>query len=82
MRVQEPDYRHLVSIPPGPHLLSDAIVSSAVLFDPDRPGAGAGASGSGSGEAGGDEASMLADLEQTDPELAMVRDILLPLCRC
>ncbi|KAK1921384.1 hypothetical protein DB88DRAFT_500572 [Papiliotrema laurentii] len=59
---------HLVSIPPGQHLLSDAIISSAVLFDPERPGAAA--SGAGGGE-GGDEASMLAELEATDPELAM-----------
>lgn len=58
------DYRHLVSIPPGPHLLSDAIISSPILFDPEM------ARGMGGGEGGGD--GLLGDLENTDPELAMV----------
>ncbi|KAG6330216.1 hypothetical protein ID866_8874 [Astraeus odoratus] len=68
--VSSADNSHLVSVPPGPHLLSDMIVSSPILAE-DRgiqPGAlgAAGPSGTGGG----------ADFEfgvdpSLDPELAM-----------
>ncbi|KAK4683611.1 26S proteasome regulatory subunit N10, partial [Tremellales sp. Uapishka_1] len=54
---------HLISVPPGPHLLADIIASSPILFDPDMPGAQAGGSGDG---------GMGDDLDPNmDPELAM-----------
>ncbi|KAL1407296.1 proteasome regulatory particle base subunit rpn10 [Vanrija albida] len=57
---------HLVSVPPGPHLLSDVIQQSPILFDPER----AGASGSGGGRGGGDLG--VDDFDpSSDPELAM-----------
>ena len=57
-------FRHLISIPPGPHLLSDVMISSPILFDPERAAAGEGDVGAGmDGEI---DANM-------DPELAMVR---------
>jgi 26S proteasome regulatory subunit N10 len=52
---------HLVSVPPGPHLLSDIIQQSPILFDPEQPGA------SGGGDTGGG----VDDFETSDPELAM-----------
>jgi len=51
---------HLVSVAPGPHLLSDIIQQSPILFDPEHAGA------SGGGEMGG-----IDDFETSDPELAM-----------
>ena len=56
---------HLVSIAPGLGLLSDSIISSPILFDPERAGSGGGGGGGGSDD-------VLGDLENTDPELAMV----------
>lgn len=57
---------HLVSVPPGPHLLSDVIQQSPILFDADRaPAAG----GSGAGE---DGMMGMDDFDASnDPELAM-----------
>ncbi|WVR03087.1 hypothetical protein IAU60_000076 [Kwoniella sp. DSM 27419] len=56
---------HLVSIPPGPHFLSDVIASSPILFDGERamPG-GSGGEGAGGGFEDGIDPNM-------DPELAM-----------
>ncbi|RSH83980.1 hypothetical protein EHS25_005225 [Saitozyma podzolica] len=51
---------HLVSVPPGPHLLSDIILTSPILYDPERPTAEGGAEGM---EDGIDP--------NMDPELAM-----------
>ncbi|KAL4075536.1 hypothetical protein J3A83DRAFT_4485254 [Scleroderma citrinum] len=64
------DYRHLLSVPPGPHLLSDMIISSPILAE-DRgipPGV--------MGTPGPSDASGTADFEfgvdpSLDPELAM-----------
>jgi 26S proteasome regulatory subunit N10 len=72
--------RHLVSVPPGPHLLSDMLISSPILAG-DRgegipeeamgDGGAAGPSAGGSGAAGaGFEFGVDPSL---DPELAMVR---------
>ncbi|GMK58686.1 hypothetical protein CspeluHIS016_0601280 [Cutaneotrichosporon spelunceum] len=60
---------HLVSVPPGPHLLSDVIMQSPILFDPER--AGAGGSGGGGGGDGEDGMMGMDDFETNDPELAM-----------
>ncbi|BEI83668.1 hypothetical protein CcaverHIS002_0402720 [Cutaneotrichosporon cavernicola] len=56
---------HLVSVPPGPHLLSDVIMQSPILFDPERAGTGG---GGGDGEEG---MMGMDDFETNDPELAM-----------
>lgn len=53
--------RHLVSVPPGPHLLADMIAQSAILFDPERAPTG--------GEGGMDQDGIDPNM---DPELAMV----------
>jgi hypothetical protein len=52
-----------VSVPPGPHLLSDIILTSPILYDPERPTAEGGAEGM---EDGIDP--------NMDPELAMVSE--------
>lgn len=70
-------YRHLVSIPPGSHLLSDVLISSPILAGdrgmgiPDEAmgDAGAGGSGIAGGAGGGFEFGVDPSL---DPELAMV----------
>ena len=61
------DNSHLVNIPPGPHILSDMVLSSAIMQEEGRGGAGGvgGASGSGGGGGGFD-----IDPNQ-DPEMAM-----------
>jgi 26S proteasome regulatory subunit N10 len=66
--------RHLVSIPPGSHLLSDMLLSSPILSsdrgisdDAMRDGA------SGSGAVAGGEFDMFNVDPSLDPELAMVR---------
>ncbi|WOO78660.1 26S proteasome non-ATPase regulatory subunit 4 [Vanrija pseudolonga] len=56
---------HLVSVPPGPHLLSDVIQQSPILFDPERAGA-SGSGGGGGGDLGVDDFD-----PSSDPELAM-----------
>lgn len=74
MTQSESDYvahvRHLVSVAPGVGLLADSITASPILYDSDRPGFGSATNGGG-------PADMLADLENTDPELAMVSLLLL-----
>jgi hypothetical protein len=79
-------YSHIVSIPPGPHLLSDLIASSPILAADGgafAASAAAGASGDGdidmaalgggggAGGAGGDDFGGIDP--SMDPELAMVR---------
>ena len=61
------DNSHLVNIPPGPHILSDMVLSSAIMQEEGRGGAGGvgGASGGGGGGGGFD-----IDPNQ-DPEMAM-----------
>lgn len=65
--------RHLVTIPPGPRLLSESIASSAVLAGdggiPEEVLAESAAGGSGPAAAGGFEFGVDPSL---DPELAMV----------
>ncbi|KAF8554987.1 hypothetical protein OG21DRAFT_1597092 [Imleria badia] len=65
------DNSHLVSVPPGPHLLSDFVLSSPILSE-DRgipPGAMPGAAGP-SGSAGANNFEFGVD-PSLDPELAM-----------
>lgn len=66
--VNSSDNSHLVNIPPGPHILSDLVLSSAIMNDGAGGavggGGGVGAGAGGGGGFGGVDAGM-------DPELAM-----------
>ncbi|KAI9798949.1 MAG: hypothetical protein M1833_004302 [Piccolia ochrophora] len=63
---------HLVIIPPGPNLLSDALVASPILGGDGMPGgATAGASGAEEGEAGGANGFEFGVDPSMDPELAL-----------
>ncbi|KII96128.1 hypothetical protein PLICRDRAFT_151249 [Plicaturopsis crispa FD-325 SS-3] len=68
------DNSHLVSVPPGAHLLSDVIISSPILAGdrgiPEEAMGDAGPSGSGSGGAAGNNYEFGID-PSLDPELAM-----------
>jgi 26S proteasome regulatory subunit N10 len=55
---------HLVSIPPGPHILSDVLLSSPIVAGEDGVPAGFGGSGGGAGYEFGVDPSL-------DPELAL-----------
>ena len=75
--------RHLVTVPPGAHLLSDALISSPILSADRSAGIPEELGGSGGG-GGGDAAAGGGDFEfgvdpSIDPELAMVCGKLLPL---
>ncbi|KAJ3131889.1 Kinesin-like protein kifc1 [Physocladia obscura] len=62
--VNSSDNSHLVTIPPGPHVLSDILISSPILADEDgAPPAGFSAAGAGGFEFGIDPS--------LDPELAL-----------
>lgn len=69
--------RHLVSVPPGPHLLSDVLISSPILAGdrgsgiPDEAMGDVGVDASGSGAAAGGSFEFGVD-PSLDPELAMV----------
>lgn len=65
--VNSQDNSHLVTVPSGPHLLSDAVASSAIIHGNDAPAEGAGPSG---GPSGGDFGGMNIDASE-DPELAL-----------
>lgn len=65
--VNSGDNSHLVTIPPGPHILADLILSSPIL----HTGSGDAASSSGGGADGGGEFEFGFD-PSLDPELAMV----------
>ncbi|EPQ59762.1 hypothetical protein GLOTRDRAFT_33689 [Gloeophyllum trabeum ATCC 11539] len=66
------DNSHLVSIPPGPHLLSDMIISSAILAaDRGIPEPMADGGAGGEGAAAGSQFEFGVD-PTLDPELAMV----------
>lgn len=71
--------RHLVSIPPGPHLLSDMLISSPILAAdrgmgiPEEAMGDAGTSGAAAGGSGGAGAGFEFGVDPSlDPELAMV----------
>lgn len=65
---------HIISIPPGPHLLSDVIASSSILAGDEIPGGGdfGGGEASGSGGTGGGGGFEFGVDPEMDPELAMV----------
>lgn len=75
-------YRHLVSVPPGPHLLSDMLISSPILAGdrgmgiPDEAmgdaGVGAGPSGAGAATGAAGAGFEFGVDPSLDPELAMV----------
>mmetsp|Transcript_24281 Transcript_24281/g.34273 ORF Transcript_24281/g.34273 Transcript_24281/m.34273 type:complete len:389 (-) Transcript_24281:177-1343(-) len=62
--VNSSDNSHLVNVPPGPHVLSDLVLSSAIMSD--TPGAAASVGG------GGGDAGFGGVDANEDPELAMV----------
>ncbi|KAF3938458.1 hypothetical protein ABW19_dt0203538 [Dactylella cylindrospora] len=70
--VNASDNSHLATIPPGPHLLSDQLVTTAILGDDSGLGGGGGVgdsgAGGGSGGAGGFDFGVDPHL---DPELAL-----------
>jgi 26S proteasome regulatory subunit N10 len=72
------DNSHLVSIPPGPHLLSDILISSPILAGdrgmgiPEEAMGDVGVGGSGAGGTGGTGSGFEFGVDPTlDPELAM-----------
>ncbi len=83
-----PAHRHIISVPPGAHLLSDAIASSPILAAeggaappvgadgfqefPEAMAGGGGGGEGGGGGAGGDFGGIDPNM---DPELAMVRRV-------
>ena len=68
------DLRHYVAVPPGPHLLSDMIISSAILAG--DTGLPEEVMGDAAPTAGGSQFEFGVD-PTLDPELAMVRSPLL-----
>lgn len=58
----------MVTVPPGPHILSDLLISSAIISE--DGGAGAAFAAAGGGAGGG--ASEFGFDPNMDPELAMV----------
>jgi 26S proteasome regulatory subunit N10 len=69
--VNNSDNSHLVTIPPGPHLLSDILMTSPIIQGEDGPPPGF---GGGNFEFGVDPS--------LDPELAMVYNHLIRLLKC
>lgn len=67
--INSSDNSHLATIPPGPHLLSDLLITTPILGENGLPG-GAGAGGEGSGEGGGGGFEFGVD-PSLDPELAL-----------
>ena len=67
--VNKDDNSHLLTVPPGPHVLSDLLLSSSIVQDSDGGGGGeAAAGGGGGGGGGGFDFGVDPSL---DPELAM-----------
>ena len=63
----------LVNVPPGPHILSDMVLSSAIMQEEGRGGgAGAGGMGAGGGGGGGGGGDGFGGIDPNqDPEMAM-----------
>lgn len=71
--VNSGDNSHLVTVPPGPHILSDVLTSSAIINE-DGAGVGGAGAGAGSGAVGGSGGGDGFDLgvdPSIDPELAL-----------
>lgn len=58
---------HLVTVPPGPHILSDILISSPIITGSSEEGA------AGGGSSGGVSAGFAGVDPNLDPELALVR---------
>lgn len=67
--VNSGDNSHLITIPPGPHILSDQLLSTPVFVGEDGTSSGFATGGGGGG--GGGEYDFGVD-PNTDPELALV----------
>ncbi|ANB12010.1 proteasome regulatory particle base subunit RPN10 [Sugiyamaella lignohabitans] len=73
-QVNSSDNSHLVTIPPGPHLLSDVLASSPIINEDSVGGGIPGGLGAGSGGAGAGSSSELFEFgvdPSVDPELAL-----------
>lgn len=70
--VNSSDNSNLLTVPPGPHILSDIIISSAILQDGEGGGMGAAMAASMSGMGGGGGGDFEYGVDPSlDPELAM-----------
>jgi len=71
--INSSDNSHLVTIPPGPYLLSDRLIATPIMGEAGGSGAGAGAGEGGAGGAGGEGVSgfEFGVDPSLDPELAM-----------
>ncbi|EOD12060.1 hypothetical protein EMIHUDRAFT_437409 [Emiliania huxleyi CCMP1516] len=67
--VNSDDNSHLVTVPPGPHVLSDILLSSPIVQGEDGAGAAMAGMGGGGGEGAGDFAGLAVD-PNMDPEFA------------
>ena len=72
------DSNHLVNVPPGPHILSDMVMSSAIMAEEGGGGGGgggrggSGAAGGGGGGGGGGGLGGFGDIDPNqDPEMAL-----------
>lgn len=68
--VNSDDNSHLVTVPPGPHVLSDILLSSPIVQGEDGAGMGMGVGGGGAGGEGGGEFAGLGVDPNMDPEFA------------
>jgi 26S proteasome regulatory subunit N10 len=68
--VNSDDNSHLVTVPPGPHVLSDILLSSPIVQGEDGTGAAMGGGGGGAGGEGGGEFAGLGVDPNMDPEFA------------
>ena len=69
--VNSDDNSHLVTVPPGPHVLSDILLTSPIVQSEDGGGGGGGGAAGGGGGGGGGEFQEFAGVDPTlDPEFA------------
>ena len=66
------DANHLVNVPPGPHILSDMVMSSAIMAEEGGGGRGSATSGASGGGGGGGGMAGFGDIDPNqDPEMAL-----------
>ncbi|KAJ1641371.1 hypothetical protein T492DRAFT_919144 [Pavlovales sp. CCMP2436] len=68
--VNNDDNSHLVTVPPGPHILSDILISSPIISSNEDGGGGMGMGGGGGGGGGGDGFAEFGVDPAMDPEFA------------
>ena len=68
--VNSDDNSHLVTVPPGPHVLSDILITSPIVQDGDGGGGGGGIPTGGDGGGGGGGMDFPGVNPDLDPELA------------